>query len=104
MRKPVYPYRKCDENTYEFVSIGKKNIVKNVEFTPTAIEGIINLGFGDLLDDGSLNDQVNSNNGDIAMVISTIINIITAYTLVNPTVKIFFKGAQRIEQDFMEEL
>jgi hypothetical protein len=93
MRKPVYPYRRNNQTTYEFISVGRKAIVKNVEFAPTAIEGVINLGFGDLLEDGTIDDETNSNNGDITRVMSTIINIIEDYTLACPHVKILFQGS-----------
>ncbi|NII25987.1 hypothetical protein HB364_12905 [Pseudoflavitalea sp. X16] len=93
MRKPAYPYRKCGESTYEFVSIGNNNIVKRVEFIQTEIKNIVALGFGDLLADGTLSDQANSNNGDMGMVMSTIIKIIEEYTLSRPNIKIFFEGS-----------
>jgi hypothetical protein len=38
---------------YTFTSIGKKRIVKQVRFKPTGIRNIFNLGFGDLMPDGS---------------------------------------------------
>lgn len=95
MRKPIYPYRQCGEATYEFVSIGNKNIVKRVQFIKTEIKNIVALGFGDLLDDGTISDQASSNNGDIGMVMSTIIKITEEYTLSHPAIKIFFEGSTK---------
>lgn len=95
MRKPVYPYRKCGEASYEFVSIGNKNITKRVEFIKTEVKNIVALGFGDLLEDGTISDQANSNNGDIGIVMSTIIKITEEYTLSHPNIKIFFEGSTK---------
>lgn len=78
---------------YEFVSVGVRKITKHVEFIPTETENIISVGFGDLLETGHLSDKVNSNNGDLPKVIATIINIIEQYLLINPQIKIYFRGS-----------
>jgi hypothetical protein len=93
MRKPAYPYRRCNQTTYEFISLGKEKIVKKVEFCETEIEGIASVGFGDLLEDGTLSDEANSNNGDFIMVMTTVIKIIEDYTAPRPHQKIFFEGS-----------
>lgn len=95
MRKPAYPYRKTSVRTYEFISIGNKNIVKHVEFIQTEMNDVVGLGFGDLLENGAISDQINSNNGDISVVMSTIIKIIEDYTLIHPNIKIFFEGSTK---------
>ncbi len=93
MRKPAYPYRRCSQTTYEFISLGKEKIVKKVEFCETEIDGITSVGFGDLLEDGTLSDEANSNNGDFVMVMTTVIKIIEDYTGPRPNQKIFFEGS-----------
>jgi hypothetical protein len=93
MKNAFYQFQKTDYTQYVFTSTGKRNIDKIVEFSPTTINGIINLGFGDLSEDGTIDDEVNSNNGDIRKVITTVINIIQDFTLENNNVKIFFRGS-----------
>jgi len=88
-----YPYEQVFTSRYSFVSIGKRNIEKVVEFTPTGIRNIMNLGFGDLLPDGSIDDTVHSNNGDIIKVLSTVVRIITDYTSHFPSIEILFTGS-----------
>jgi hypothetical protein len=41
--------------------MGKTNIIKLVESSTTSTPGVCNLGFGDLLPDGTVDDKVNSN-------------------------------------------
>jgi hypothetical protein len=88
-----YPYEQVFTSRYLFTSIGKRNIEKVVEFTPTGIRNIMNLGFGDLLPDGSIDDTVHSNNGDIIKVLSTVVSIVADYTSHFPSIEILFMGS-----------
>jgi hypothetical protein len=63
MTTAPYPYKRLKPKRYLFVSDGKKRIAKVVDFVPLGIGNILNMGFGDLLPDGSLDDKANSNNG-----------------------------------------
>lgn len=75
MTQTAYPYRKVRSKRYHFISVGKKRIEKVVEFI--AIGGnIFNLAFGDLLPDGSIDDQAVSNNGDIVKVLATVVDLL----------------------------
>lgn len=93
MNHPGYPYRKNVDTRYVFTSKGKKHIEKIVEFTPTSVAGLYNLGFGDLLQDGSVDDSVNSNNGDIVKVLATVVHILKEFTRLHPYAKIVFTGS-----------
>ncbi|HZE83544.1 MAG TPA: hypothetical protein VE035_04505 [Puia sp.] len=53
MKDNTYPYDHTQASRYTFTSTGKKRIVKEVVFTHTGIRNIVNMGFGDLLPDGS---------------------------------------------------
>jgi hypothetical protein len=88
-----YPYDQSQASRYTFVSIGKKRIIKQVVFTHTGIQNVINIGFGDLLPDGSIYDKANSNNGDIVKVLTTIIHILIDFTSKYPHMEIFFSGS-----------
>jgi hypothetical protein len=57
------------------------------------VKNILNLGFGDLLPDGSVNDTSNSINGDIVKVLATIISIIEDFTTEYPDIKVVFAGS-----------
>lgn len=94
MQTKSYSYDRKYSTRYIFTSKGKKGaIVKIVEFTPTSVKNILNLGFGDLLEDGNVDDTANSNNGDIIKVLATVISIIKDFTAENPDIKVVFAGS-----------
>ena len=88
-----YPYKRLQSRRYVFISIGKKRIEKVVDFVPLKTPNLMNLGFGDLLPDGSIDDKVNSNNGDILKVLATVVNILKHFTTRHPEIVIFFAGS-----------
>ena len=55
-----YPYKRLQSRRYLFISDGKKRIAKVVDFVPLGIGNIMNLGFGDMLPDGTIDDKANS--------------------------------------------
>ena len=93
MIQAAYPYEQILPDRYVFVSAGKKLIQKMVKFQPTAQENIINMGFGDVLEDGSISDTINSNNGDMIRVLATVIEILKDHTLNHPNKEIVFAGS-----------
>ena len=93
MSRPHYPYNKNLDTHYTFISSGKHNIEKVVDFSPTSVKDLYNLGFGDLLPDGKVDDFSNSNNGDIIKVLATIVHILKEFTGNYPHIKIIFTGS-----------
>ncbi len=93
MGKTPYSYNKEEAARYRFTSRGRTNIEKVVEFTPLAVTGFYNLGFGDVTEAGAISDRTVSNNGDIIKVLSTVIHIIKDFTLEKPDVRISFMGS-----------
>lgn len=92
MKQDFYDYNREEKRLYSFISKGKTSIVKVVQFTPINND-IINLGFGDLLPDGGLNDKVVSDNGDMKKVFATVIRIVQEFTNEFPHMKIAFAGS-----------
>lgn len=88
-----YPYRRPHAARYTFISAGKRKVEKVVDFVPIGISGIMNLAFGDLLPDGTVDDKVSSNNGDILKVLTTVVHILKDYTAEYPQIEIFFTGS-----------
>lgn len=79
---------------FDFVSNGKKGAIrKRVSFTLTEVENVYNLAFGDLGEDGEIDDLSVSNNGDRNKVLATIVDIVTSYTTRYPDRWIAFKGS-----------
>jgi len=80
MTHAPYTYHRIQTSRYTFVSIGKKRIEKVVDFIPLKPKNFLNLGFGDLLPNGSIDYSVNSNNGDIIKVLATVVDILRDFT------------------------
>jgi hypothetical protein len=88
-----YPYKQIRTRRYFFVSVGKQKIAKVVDFVPLGIKNTVNLAFGDLLPDGSIDDKAVSNNGDITKVLATVIEILRQFTESEPGTTIHFEGS-----------
>ncbi len=80
MNRPPYLFERSYLTRYTFTSVGRKRIKKVVDFTDIGIENTFNLAFGDLRDDGMLDDRANSDNGDIVKVLATVIFILKDFT------------------------
>jgi len=61
----AYPFEQTKFSSYRFVSVGRKQILKEVAFAHTGQKNVVNMGFGDVMPDGTIDDMANSNNGDI---------------------------------------
>lgn len=96
MKYEVYTNRKStdDYNVTVFISEGDKgNIAKRIVFSATELENVYNLAFGDIDENGELNDYNISDNGDRNKVLATIVDVIRTYTEKYPHRLIFFKGS-----------
>jgi hypothetical protein len=93
MKHPFYFYKSTDPHRYTFTSLGRRPILKAVEFAPTSIKGLYNMAFGDVMLDGTLNDTVKSNNGDIIKVLSTVVRVAVDFMTTFPDRRIIFAGS-----------
>ena len=88
-----YTYKQIRSRRYVFISDGNRRIEKVVDFIPLGVGNIMNLGFGDLLPDGTIDDKANSNNGDIVKVLATVVDILRHFTAKYPKAVIYFRGS-----------
>lgn len=86
-----------------FESVGKKSIIKAIEYSLIeTISGrkIFNLGFGDYSEkDGTIIDDISSNNGDMRKVFSTVLNTVPEFFKANRTAAIWIQGSDS-EEDY----
>jgi hypothetical protein len=82
---------------FEFISIGKKgDIIKVVQYSPTGIPNIFNLGFGDKdVRTGKISDTVISDNGDGQMVLATVANTVIEFMKKHPSSQIIAVGVSK---------
>lgn len=89
---------------YLFESVGEKSIIKAIEYSYIRkISGrkVYNLGFGDYNEaDGTIIDEVNSNNGDMRKVFSTVLNTVPKFFKENNDSAIWVQGSDGAE-DYM---
>jgi hypothetical protein len=70
-----------DLRTFDFVSVGRhRAILKRIAFSHTGMPNIYNLAFGDLTENGDIDDYSISNNGDRNKILATVANAIAMYT------------------------
>ena len=83
-----------DSCEFEFSSIGPKGVFKKiVQFTQTSDPSIVNLGFGDKLNNGELDDLVRNDNQDRNKILATIAVIVYEFTSIYPEKMVFFAGS-----------
>jgi uncharacterized protein DUF6934 len=81
-------------SSFKFLSIGNNGCIpKQVLFTPTLKPNVFNLAFGDINENGDLDDLTISNNGDRNKILATILNVVDKYTNRFPDRYIFFAGS-----------
>lgn len=106
---PIYNTEKTSEEIktqYLFESVGKKTIIKAIEYSPVTVIGtrtVYNLGFGDYDEaSGTIVDDVNSNNGDIYIVFNTVLSTVPMFFANNEEAVIIVSGSDSHE-DFIKE-
>ena len=92
-------------DVHEFISKGPRgNIVKKKQFRETIDPSIYNLGFGDKMKDGSIDDTSDSNNGDRDKILATVAEAIYKFTSVYPKRSILFSVVMKQGQGSTEWL
>jgi hypothetical protein len=86
-------YEEDDLGAFEFLSIGKNGTVKKrIAFERTAIKDIYSLSLASIRNDGSLDFDDISDNGDRNKVLATVARAVEIYTTRYPKRLIYFKG------------
>lgn len=85
-----------DFSVVDFISMGKNGTIpKRIAFTATELENVYNLAFGDINDDGEIDDYSISDNGDRNKILATIVNVVDDYTKKYPERWIIFRGSTK---------
>ncbi|WP_394341165.1 DUF6934 family protein [Parapedobacter indicus] len=73
---------------------GQNGIIKKrIVFMPTDLDGIYNLAFGDVDEDGEVDDYSVSDNGDRNKILATVVAAVLEYTKRYPKRYIYFQGS-----------
>ena len=101
MSSKGYHTAKKTTTSYEFVSTGPKgSIRKRVEFIALKARNYYNVGFGDIMKDGTVNDLAYSGNQDIVKVIATVISVMRDFLEENPDAILAFTGSSDDRTNF----
>jgi uncharacterized protein DUF6934 len=93
MKERVYSISQVDEHIFEFVSNGKRPLLKRVILTETEHNSnIYNMALGTVLKSGVVDYTDESNNGDIVELLSTVVCCVKIFTENFPGKTVFFKG------------
>lgn len=83
-----------DFSIIDFISTGRRGpIPKRIVFTATESKGVYNLAFGDIDENGEIDDYGISDNGDRNKILATIASVVKMYTDIYPRRLIFFRGS-----------
>ncbi|MGE7773115.1 DUF6934 family protein [Chitinophaga sp. NPDC101104] len=91
----VDPYKLIPRggNQFDFESEGSRGSVrKSVEFYHTH-DQYYNVGFGDIGDDGYIDDLSETNNGDLLRVFATVIKVMEDFLVRSPGAVLYFTGS-----------
>jgi hypothetical protein len=94
MNEPSYPFQLDQtEFVYTFQSVSAGKVVQKVVIlTDIQSQRIFNLALMDEQPDGTLSDQVVTNNDDMRTVLATVFRIIDDFTSRFPGVFVYFRG------------
>lgn len=96
MKYEIYSDLKAssDLSIFDFNSVGKHGIIpKRIIFAATELDNVYNLAFGDIDENGEIDDYRTTNNGDRNKILATIAEVIKVYTQKYPGRIIFFRGS-----------
>ena len=83
-----------DYSIFDFISKGRRgNIPKRIEFMPTEIDGIFNLAFGDVDENGGIDDYSITDNGDRNKILATVAYTVDIYLSKYPERWVYFRGS-----------
>lgn len=85
-----------DYSVVDFLSIGKKGAIpKRIAFTRTELANVYNLAFGDIDENGVIDDLRISDNGDRNKILATVVKVVDNYTQKYPHRWIIFSGSTK---------
>jgi hypothetical protein len=85
-----------DFSSFDFISTGRSGqFNKRIVFMPTEMQGIYNLAFGDIMENGEIDDYCITDNGDRNKILATVFDVVNTYTAKYPERMIYFRGSTK---------
>ncbi|MCF0061197.1 hypothetical protein MUK70_18315 [Dyadobacter chenwenxiniae] len=93
MNEPFYEFRVLDEACrFDFLSIGKRNIPKTVIYYKSDNPAVFSLTLASIKSDGNLDFQTTSNNGDMKIILATVVQTLKIFLAAYPKAVVVFTG------------
>ena len=93
MEDEAYNISQVSKYIFEFPSIGRKHLLKQVRFSKMKHSpNLYNLSLGTVLENGEVDFLDSSNNGDVTKVFITVVKCVKVFASAFPDSIIFFKG------------
>ncbi len=94
MNQPTYKIQVNEENTYSFISVGRRGLILKVVRFDEIEPDVFNLGFGDFdFEKQTLSDSIVSDNGDMEKILATVVSILSDFLQNNPKFSVFIVGS-----------
>ena len=107
MTQPAYSVDvSADGLSFEFDSVGPAGIFRKIVVysqIPDAVD-VYNLGFGDLNEQGFIDDTVVTNNGDRNTVLATVVSTVFVFLDTFPNRRVFFKGSTDVRTQLYQRI
>ncbi|MCF2503263.1 hypothetical protein L0663_07745 [Dyadobacter sp. CY107] len=93
MNDPFYEFTSLNNTTrFDFLSIGKREIHKAVIYSQSADPQIFFLSLANVSQEDLLDFVTTSNNGDLKVVLATVVQTLITFLDIHPTVMVAFTG------------
>lgn len=107
----TYPLNRIGNDLgFYFVSMnseGENRVIKIIAYEQVTKHSITyyNLGFGDLNPDtGEVDDEAESNNGDMRKILSTVVSTLPYFFEMNPVEKVHIDGSTLLRKQYYHKL
>lgn len=97
MEKPSYNFEVSNNGLiFSFESISREKIIKKVVVYEPLIDELYHMGFGDLVEDNTIDYRVKSANKDMNKVLSTVVQTMFLFFEKYPNKKVVFTGSNEV--------
>lgn len=97
MEKPSYNFEVSNNGLiFSFESISREKIIKKVVVYEPLVDELYHMGFGDLVEDNTIDYRVKSANKDMNKVLSTVVQTMFLFFEKYPNKKVVFTGSNEV--------
>lgn len=97
MEKPSYNFEVSNNGLiFSFESVSREKTIKKVVVYEPLVDELYHMGFGDLVEDNTIDYSVKSSNKDIKKVLSTVVQTMFLFFEKYPDKKVVFTGSNEI--------